>query len=109
MPKQSSSTTIPLLCNLCPKHPRFSDVSHLLTHISSKSHLANRFKLQIRSQSEADARRALVEFDEWYKNNNLEELLSERLAAKEQKRGNKRSRNSTANVRILKGPGRSLI
>lgn len=91
MPKLAN-TLIPLLCDLCPKKPRFSDVSHLLTHISSKSHLSNRFKLQIRSQTEPEAKRLLVEFDSWYANNGLEDLLSERLAAKDQKKTTKRTR-----------------
>jgi hypothetical protein len=97
MPKQAS-TMIPLLCNLCPKKPRFSDVSHLLTHILSKSHLSNRFKLQIRSQAELEARRLLAEFDNWYISNGLEDLLSERLSSKEQKRTTKRTRPSSASV-----------
>ena len=99
MPKKSN-TSIPLFCNLCPKNPRFSDVSHLLTHISSKSHLSNRFKLQIRSQSEAEPRKLLAEFDDWYKNNGIEDLLSERLSSKEQKKTARRSRTSSAAVSV---------
>jgi hypothetical protein len=97
MPKQAA-TTIPLLCDLCPKKPRFSDVSHLLTHISSKSHLSNRFKLQIRSQGEPEARRLLADFDNWYTSNGLEDLLSERLSAKEQKKTTKRTRLPSISV-----------
>lgn len=96
MPKQAN-TSIPLLCDLCPKKPRFSDVSHLLTHISSKSHLSNRFKLQIRSQGEPEARRLLADFDSWYADNGLEDLLSERMAAKEHKT-TKRTRLPSATV-----------
>jgi hypothetical protein len=97
MPKQAA-TMIPLLCDLCPKKPRFSDVSHLLTHISSKSHLSNRFKLQIRSQVEPEARRLLSDFDNWYISNSLEDLLSERLSAKEQKKTTKRTRLPSVSV-----------
>src|SRR3982074_1230442 len=93
MPRQSD-TSIPLLCNLCPKKPRFSDVSHLLTHISSKSHLSHRFKLQIRAQSESGAKQQLDNFDQWYHNNNLDVLLSSRLAAKEQKKSAKERREA---------------
>ncbi|POS86995.1 hypothetical protein EPUL_001135 [Erysiphe pulchra] len=57
--------------------------------MSSKGHLAHRFKLQIRSQGELEARQRLENFDLWYHANNLDSLLSERLAAKEQKRGTK--------------------
>jgi hypothetical protein len=91
-PKQRE--TIPLICTLCPKNPNFSDTSHLLTHISSKSHLAARFKLQIRSQSEKEARDILDNFDAWYRNNNLDSLLSDRLAIKEQKKAAKERKNS---------------
>ena len=95
MPKKSNAS-IPLLCSLCPKHPQFSDVPHLLTHISSKSHLANRFKLQIRSHTDSEARGLLTEFDDWYRDNGLDDLLSERLAAKEQKKTTKRTRTTLA-------------
>jgi hypothetical protein len=100
MSKQGKkSTTIPLHCTLCPKNPQFSDISHLLTHISSKGHLSHRFKLQIRSQGEPEARRQLDTFETWYAENNLEDLLSERLAAKEQKKTVKRVRTGTKAVR----------
>lgn len=78
-----------LICKLCPLNPLFSDVSHLLTHMSSKSHLSNRFKLQIRAQSEQHARLQLENFDDWYDHNGLDKLLSERLAAKEQRKAAK--------------------
>jgi hypothetical protein len=81
-----SNSTVPLLCNLCPKTPQFSDVSHLLTHISSKTHLSNRFKMQIRSQGEPEARIQLETFDNWYAENGIEDLLSDRLAMKEEKK-----------------------
>ncbi|KAI9745427.1 MAG: hypothetical protein M1818_000961 [Claussenomyces sp. TS43310] len=84
--------SIPLLCSLCPKEPRFSDISHLLTHVSSKSHLSHRFKLQIRSQGEPDARQQLENYETWYAENGLEDLLSERLASKEHKKLSKRTR-----------------
>jgi hypothetical protein len=91
-----TENSIELRCSLCPKTPTFSDVSHLLTHISSKSHLAHRFKLQIRSQSEPDAKTQLEDFDFWYRDNNLDTLLSERLAAKEQKKSAKERRARTS-------------
>ena len=72
-----------LLCNICPKRPRFSDVSHLLTHVSSKAHLSFYFKLQVRSHQEPQAGKLLVEYDQWYKANNLAKLLSDRMASKE--------------------------
>jgi hypothetical protein len=92
MPKTKATkteTNIPLHCSLCPKNPQFSDVSHLLTHISSKSHLSHRFKLQIRAQSEISAKQQLYDFDTWYRDNHLDVMLSDRLAAKEQKKTTK--------------------
>lgn len=77
---------IPLLCHICPKKPTFSDVSHLLTHISSKSHLAARFKLQL-SDSALD-KQALHQFDEWAEHYGINKLLKNRQDAKEQKRQN---------------------
>lgn len=84
--------SIPLLCMLCPKEPHFSDISHLLTHISSKSHLSHRFKLQIRSQAEPEAREQLDNFETWYSENGLDDLLSDRLATKEHKKMAKKPR-----------------
>jgi hypothetical protein len=100
MPKTKAEFNIPLRCSLCPKHPQFSDISHLLTHISSKSHLSHRFKLQIRAQSEIASKEQLDDFDHWYTHNNLDVMLSERMAAKELKKTTKerKSRLSSAPV-----------
>lgn len=72
-----------LACNICPKQPTFSDVSHLLTHVSSKGHLSHYFKLQVRSHQEPGAGELLSQYDRWYKANNLAKLLSDRLSSKE--------------------------
>ncbi|KAJ8059157.1 hypothetical protein OCU04_012131 [Sclerotinia nivalis] len=82
-------TNIPLHCSICPKNPQFSDVSHLLTHTSSKAHLSNYFKLKIRAASELTAKVQLDNFEDWYDNYDLERLLSERLASKDQKKAAK--------------------
>ncbi|KAB5579966.1 hypothetical protein GE09DRAFT_421104 [Coniochaeta sp. 2T2.1] len=93
-PKQE--VNIPLHCLLCPKKPTFSDVSHLLTHISSKSHLSNRFKAEIRSGKERDARETLRQFDHWYDRYNIQELLADRMDAKDKKKGpSKRGRDES--------------
>ncbi|KAH8770320.1 hypothetical protein BGZ57DRAFT_985798 [Hyaloscypha finlandica] len=99
MPKQEHN--IDLQCILCNKNPKFSDVSHLLTHVSSKSHLAARFKLQIQAQSDVDARNKLDHFDFWYQSNNIDALLASRMAAKEHKK-TKKGRNSNASSNIKK-------
>ncbi|KAK5663312.1 hypothetical protein OQA88_3740 [Cercophora sp. LCS_1] len=82
---KSDPTSIPLKCTLCPKKPNFSDVSHLLTHISSKSHLSHRFKAELKSASEVEAFEELRQYDDWYRRHGIRELLAERMQAKEKK------------------------
>ncbi|KAM5471147.1 hypothetical protein MauCBS54593_003486 [Microsporum audouinii] len=83
-----------LKCNICPRKPKFSDVSHLLTHVSSKGHLSHYFKLQVRSHQEPQASELLAAYDRWYEQNKLATLLSDRMLAKEARTG-KGPRNST--------------
>ncbi|TVY81809.1 hypothetical protein LSUE1_G002990 [Lachnellula suecica] len=97
-PKIKPECTVPLHCSLCPKNPNFSDISHLLTHLSSKSHLANLFKLRIRSQGEEEAKEKLENFEFWYSQNNLDVLLSDRLAIKDHKNAKKEKRNRASNA-----------
>lgn len=82
----SSSQTETLKCHICPKKPNFSDTSHLLTHVSSKGHLSHYFKLQVRSHQEPEAVELLATYDRWYHENNLAELLSDRLKAKDSRK-----------------------
>src|SRR3569833_2756655 len=90
---------IPLECMLCPKRPKFSDVSHLLTHVSSKSHLHNKFNAEFAAKTEPGTKEALRQYDMWYKQYGIEALLAERLAAKDQKRGGgRRGRQPAASV-----------
>ncbi|KAF3481821.1 uncharacterized protein GIQ15_04580 [Arthroderma uncinatum] len=83
-----------LKCNICPRKPKFSDVSHLLTHLSSKGHLSHYFKLQVRSYQEPQATELLAAYDQWYEKNKLATLLSDRMLAKEA-RNAKGSRTGT--------------
>lgn len=91
----STSDSIPLLCHICPKKPTFSDVSHLLTHISSKSHLAARFKLQL--SDDASHQQALLHFDEWAEHYGINKLLKNRQDAKELKKQNNLKRQRRGN------------
>ncbi|KAF2744116.1 hypothetical protein M011DRAFT_409319 [Sporormia fimetaria CBS 119925] len=77
---------IPLHCNICPKKPNFSDVSHLLTHIASKGHLSNYYKVKVRSSSEDASRRLIEAYDRWYAEWNVEDLMSERMSQKDRRR-----------------------
>ena len=85
--------SIPLLCNICPKHPDFSDVSHLLTHVSSKGHLSHYFKAQVRSRQEPQLLRQLEVYDRWYDEYHIEKLLSQRMTLKESKTATNGIRN----------------
>ncbi|EHK40892.1 hypothetical protein TRIATDRAFT_165088, partial [Trichoderma atroviride IMI 206040] len=51
----SSNKQIPLLCTVCPETPRFSDVSHLLTHIASKGHLHHETQTKLKSHQDIAA------------------------------------------------------
>jgi hypothetical protein len=79
-----------LTCQICPRRPHFSDVSHLLTHVASKAHLANYFKLQVQSHQDSAAREILTRYNEWYEAYNLAKLLSDRMSSK----GSRRRRSS---------------
>ena len=78
---------IPLHCNICPKRPKFSDVSHLLTHIASKGHLSHYYKVKVRASSDPASRALIEEYDQWYAEWNVEDLMSERMSLKDRKRG----------------------
>ncbi|KAL1975890.1 hypothetical protein VTN31DRAFT_4282 [Thermomyces dupontii] len=71
-----------LRCIICPKQPRFTDVSHLLTHVASKAHLANYFKFEVRSREDHHARAVLAQYDHWYRVNNLAKQLADRHSSK---------------------------
>jgi hypothetical protein len=90
--QKSPEKAIPLLCSVCPKAPKFSDVSHLLTHFNSKGHLHNLQQVKLRALSDIAASSQLAEFTNWYNKYNIDGLLADRLAAKDQKEANKKKR-----------------
>ncbi|KAI1821246.1 hypothetical protein F4861DRAFT_551982 [Xylaria intraflava] len=81
----SSANTIPLVCLICPKTSNFSDLSHLLTHISSKGHLHNVFQCGLNRDVDPKAESALEEYETWYQQNNISALLRARKSAREQR------------------------
>ena len=83
---------IPLLCKVCPKNPHFSDISHLLTHVDSKSHLKYYSNAKIRGRQDQSIRQQFDEYNQWYEENGIEKLLSQRIIQKD-------SRNSHAKAR----------
>ncbi|UZP44373.1 hypothetical protein NXS19_012185 [Fusarium pseudograminearum] len=72
----STNRPIPLSCFVCPETPRFSDVSHLLTHIASKGHLHQETQTKLKAHQDITAA---------YSQNGIEGLLVERMRAKQLK------------------------
>ncbi|QIW97131.1 hypothetical protein AMS68_002649 [Peltaster fructicola] len=64
------------------------DVSHLLTHISSKQHLSNYFRIQVLSTGDGAAQAALDQYNNWYTQWDMSEMLKERMNQKEKKKSN---------------------
>ena len=83
-------SSIPLHCSICPREPDFSDVSHLLTHVSSKGHLSHQFKAQVNARQSLDVRQKLALYDQWYAKHQIEKLLSQRMNAKQTRTINSR-------------------
>jgi hypothetical protein len=76
---------IPLLCSVCPETPKFSDLSHLLTHIASKGHLHHETQTKLKAHQDITAALALQQYEQWYREFGIETLLVERLRAKQVK------------------------
>jgi hypothetical protein len=95
---RTDPASIPLRCTLCPKKPNFSDLSHLLTHVSSKSHLAHRFKAELRARDDRAALEEVRQYDTWCERYGINALLAERIAVKEQKKTGRRGRQSSTAV-----------
>lgn len=76
---------IPLVCSVCPDSPRFSDVSHLLTHIASKGHLHHETQTKLKAHQDLASAVALQQYEQWYKEHGIERLLVERMRAKQVK------------------------
>lgn len=78
-------------CGICPRKPTFTDISHLLTHIGSKAHLAVLHKLHIKSHQELAAGIQLTAYNQWFEHHGLAQLLSDRMQQKERKQAAKRA------------------
>lgn len=97
---KSDAVNIPLRCTICPKKPNFSDLSHLLTHISSKSHLSHRFKVELKARADRGALEEVRQYDDWCERYGINALLAERMSAKEQKKTSRRGRASNIAVSL---------
>jgi hypothetical protein len=89
---------IPLECCVCPETPRFSDVSHLLTHISSKGHLHHEAQTKLKSHEDDDSCLTMQRYERWYTDYDIEALLVGRMKARQDKEAakNKRDRGASA-------------
>jgi hypothetical protein len=77
---------MPLKCTICPKKPSFSDVSHLLTHVGSKGHLSHYYKTKIKGGSDPRSRALVDQYDQWYTDWGIDELMHERINLKDKKK-----------------------
>jgi hypothetical protein len=80
----NSEKAIPLICPGCSTSG-FSDLSHLLTHFLSKSHVLHREKLRILSpyhQGQKEKHDEILKFHEDY---NIDCLLANRLMQKDER------------------------
>ncbi|ROT37235.1 hypothetical protein SODALDRAFT_192329 [Sodiomyces alkalinus F11] len=104
-PKVASST-VPLLCSACPGQPQFSDLSHLLTHLGSRGHTKCEFDARVKASTQTDpaAMKAMVEYDLWFKENNISKMLANRMNDKEKK---KQEREEGEVAKRKKGPNPS--
>ncbi|KAI1384943.1 uncharacterized protein F4822DRAFT_446086 [Hypoxylon trugodes] len=97
-PHSGNQAGIPLICHCCEKKKksqRFSDLSHLLTHVSSKAHLLELYNLRILSQSDQDSAERCQKFDEWNKKWGIDRLVLQRMEARGEKGLQSQQRNRT--------------
>lgn len=87
-----------LRCSVCPNTPRFSDASHLLTHVASKGHLSHYFNWKVRSLEDPDALELVNQYDNWYNQHHLAKALSDRLASKQSRKGKAFEGNAAKNT-----------
>ena len=93
---------MPLVCKLCPKAATFSDLSHLLTHVASKGHLSNHFKLGLAKDTDSAAAEALAAYEAWYAEFNLKDLLKTRSESREQRQKSNQIRANELSASLAK-------
>ncbi|KAI9885648.1 MAG: hypothetical protein M1823_002569 [Watsoniomyces obsoletus] len=103
----SQAASIPLRCCICPKRPKFSDLSHLLTHVASKGHLAQHFKTSVRASTDQAAREALDKYNDWFHRYGVETLCANRLRSNEQKKAKTARRGFLLGAPSMAAPSRS--
>ena len=93
-----------LHCSVCPKEPKFSDISHLLTHFNSKGHLHYLQQVKLRAISDPAASNQMQRFSTWYTRWNIDGLLADRLAAKDKKEAGKKRKASRLSGGVCSTP-----
>ncbi|KAI1759041.1 hypothetical protein GGR53DRAFT_528141 [Hypoxylon sp. FL1150] len=86
---------IPLVCHACPSNSKFSDLSHLLTHVSSKGHLSRLYYLEIMSQNDPKARDTVRRFRDWKDMYKIDYLVLQRMEARDERGIQAQSRSGT--------------
>ncbi|KAI8964829.1 hypothetical protein F5Y11DRAFT_345028 [Daldinia sp. FL1419] len=76
---------IPLVCYACEKIPTFSDLSHLITHVSSKAHLLELYNLRIKSHGNDEYSARARRFHTWNETYNIDGLVRQRMEARDEK------------------------
>lgn len=95
MIQQDGSAT----CGTCPGNPVFSDMPHLLTHITSKGHSNQLFRLRVKADSDSEAAIQLEQYEIWYADAGIQKLLDDRVAARGLNLSRKRKRNRTSKAK----------
>lgn len=83
--EKTHQPNVPLLCYICEGNPKFSDVSHLLTHCSSRAHTKRHFDMRARALTEVNAQQVLQTYDNWYEKFEIGPMINKRLREKDEK------------------------
>jgi len=83
--EKSPQPAVPLICHICEGTPKFSDVSHLLTHCSSRAHTKRHFDMKARALTEINAQQTLQTYDDWYDQHEIGRMINKRLREKDEK------------------------
>lgn len=94
--RSTDPSQIPLVCFACTDEPRFSDLSHLLTHVGSKSHLSQVFELRIAGMTDEESAQRSRKFELWNSTYHIDRLVWQRREARGEKGDRSRRRSQPA-------------
>jgi hypothetical protein len=102
MPKRKfEESDFDLECPICENNPTFSDISHLLTHISAKAHLSVRRDLEVEAVVEPAAKQEYDDYGRWERENGLLDMLAERRGLKNIKKLKKKKASAPVRHPII--------